>query len=440
MKRTAVNDAGHSPKRHKSNSRELSPDPFESSLRKNARDVYTNGTDDSGFLSGHAFMVWSSAGSAVRTVLMQVEDGDDGRIERFEIKLSGHCRKYFERLHFSPRDEFELSLKGAQLEKKQESSKPCYLPMALTFNKGVIIKFTKRPRKATENGLVIDTWKRMYYSIGGLLHSIVIPAWLVDIYFSVAEADRKRQAAAKVNEEADHSFWFTPPVQPPSDRLLSSLSMQVDPPDPLAQRHESNNSAIPDSSDHFPPPAEQRAHQSVPSSVPTNPIQPEKTSSGTTVNATSVERAKVGHSCAQEVSDRTVDNTSSVDSKPVHNALPDAPTNNDSETSTSSDYLEGRNNAGASATVQPQKSSPPQLTKKQQRLLKKAQRAAANAVSVSHESISAPVPGGSVQPASEPTIPTSANMPSSSNENMGESRDSSLDLRAGFFTEMVRLD
>jgi hypothetical protein len=175
MKRTAVNDAGHSPKRHKSEPLELEcfPDPFDARLQKNARDVCANGTDGSGFISGIAFMVWPGGGSGVRRVLMQVEE--QGRIEQFELKLSGRCRKYFERLDFCSKDHFEISLKGAEMEKKQESSKPFHLPMALTYNQGVIIKFTKRIRKPTENGLVIDTWQRAFHSHCnlGILHRIV---------------------------------------------------------------------------------------------------------------------------------------------------------------------------------------------------------------------------------------------------------------------------
>jgi len=159
MKRTAVNDAGHSPKRHKSELRDLSKDPFEPSLQRGARDVYINGTDGSGYLAGMAFMVWPG-GSGIRRVMMQVED--HGRVERFEVKLSGHCRKYFEKLDFISKDHFEISLKGAQLEKIQDSSRPFDLPMRLTFNEGVLVKFTKRPRKPAQDGLVIDTWKRAY--------------------------------------------------------------------------------------------------------------------------------------------------------------------------------------------------------------------------------------------------------------------------------------
>ena len=176
MKRTTIDDAdaGHSPKRHKSEPRELSPDPFEASLQKIARDVYVNGTDGtSGYISGHAFMVWPTNGSG-RRVLMQVEGHK--RIDRFEVKLSGRCRKYFDRLDFFAQDHFEISLKGAELEKMQESSKPFHLPMKLIFNKGVIIKFTKRPKKPVEDGLVIDTWKCAYRlnGIPGTMHSIAI--------------------------------------------------------------------------------------------------------------------------------------------------------------------------------------------------------------------------------------------------------------------------
>ena len=160
MKRTALDNAGNLLKRHKSES-PPSSDPFEPHLQKTARDVCMNGTDGIGFIAGKAFMVWSGERRVVRQVLMQVEE--HGCIEQFDIKLSGRCKKYFDRLDFSAHDLFEISLKGAELEKKPESSKPRYLPMVLTFNQGVVIKFTKRARKPTENGLVVDTWKCAYY-------------------------------------------------------------------------------------------------------------------------------------------------------------------------------------------------------------------------------------------------------------------------------------
>jgi hypothetical protein len=158
MKRAGVNDAGNLPKRVKSESPSPDSDPFEPHLQKSARDVCANGTDGRGFISGKAFMVWPNRGSGVLRVLMQTND--HGRIEQFELKLAGRCRKYFDRLDFTAHDYFEISLKGAELEKKQESSKPHYIPMALMFNEGVVIKFTKRARKLAENGLVFDIWKR----------------------------------------------------------------------------------------------------------------------------------------------------------------------------------------------------------------------------------------------------------------------------------------
>ena len=105
-------------------------------------------------------MVWPG-GSGILRVIMQVED--HGRVERFDVRLSGRCKKYFGKIDFVAQDRFEISLKGAQLEKKQASSRPFDLPMTLTFKEGVIVKFIKRPRKPAQAGLVIDTWKCAYF-------------------------------------------------------------------------------------------------------------------------------------------------------------------------------------------------------------------------------------------------------------------------------------
>lgn len=160
MKRVAVsnNPGESSSKRHKSGVKLSSalPDPFAPHLRTTARDVLQQGIGGgTAFLSGRAFMTWP-AKSTFKKFQMQTEDG--GSVQRFDIKLSGRCKAHFALLDFAATDCFEISLKSAVVEKKQDSSKPYFFPMELEYSEGVLIRWTKRARKPEDNGTVVDTW------------------------------------------------------------------------------------------------------------------------------------------------------------------------------------------------------------------------------------------------------------------------------------------
>jgi hypothetical protein len=266
----------------------------------------------------------------------------------------------------------------------------------------------------------------------------------------VEEADRKREEAAKLDEIDGRSFWFATPVNPPSDHLLSNLSMNVDKPEsPIVERPENTNSVAPVVRDRSPPPkpavvkAEVRVQQSVRPVVSKDSSHVVPTSNGVAkTHETLAQRPQVRPSRAQDVFDKESSKgtaISSTDTKPVSGASP--PTPNDinlpnPHASTSSNQLEGQDNNSAS-TVQVQPPPPPKLTKKQQRLLRRAQRIAANVASTSLDNQPVSVPSEPVQAVPNPTTSISANISSTSNENPTESHDPSLDLHAGFWTEMV---
>jgi len=331
-----------------------------------------------------------------------------------------------------------------------------------------------------------------------ILHSITLfSIRITEIHSLVEEADRKREEAAKLDETDGRSFWFATPVNPPSDRLLSNLSMDVDKPEsPVVERPENTNSVAPVIRDRSPPPkpavveTEVRVQQSVRPAVPNSshaaptshaaakthetlaqkpqvhpsraqnvfdkesskptarPAVPKNSNAAPTSHAaaktheTLAQKPQVHPSRAQDVFDKESSKStaiSSTNTKPVPSALP--PTSNDitlpnPHASTSSNQLEGQGNSSAS-TVQVQPPPLPKLTKKQQRLLKKAQKIAASAASTSLDNQPVSVPSEPVQAAPEPTTSISANISSTSNEIPTESRDPFLDLHAGFWTEMV---
>jgi hypothetical protein len=231
--------------------------------------------------------------------------------------------------------------------------------------------------------------------------------------------------------------------------------MEVDPPDPIVVRRPENiDSTAPVSRDACPPPkaiasiGEDQAHQSVSPSFSADLIRAEATSNyKPKAHVTLAEESQIHTSGAQDVFDKDSNKTTTIsEAKPVREAPLDTSNRVDSpQTSTSSDNLEGGNNACA-PVVHAKEPSPPKLTKKQQRLLKKSQRAAAQAASASLDGQSVVVLGGSVQTISDPVATTTPNVSSpvpvtsSSNQNATETRDPSLDLHAGFWTEVVRLE
>lgn len=158
MKRASPSEP-QAAKRAKTEEHDSIQDPFDLSLQRKARELVKNGgSNDIGFISGKANMVWPARGSVPLRV--QMETRDDDETLRFEIKLSGRCTKIFGRLVINPGDLFTISLRGASIVvKKEQSSKPYYFPLELIFKDGVIFKFTSRVRRTDDIGVVIDTWK-----------------------------------------------------------------------------------------------------------------------------------------------------------------------------------------------------------------------------------------------------------------------------------------
>jgi len=142
---------------------------------------------------------------------------------------------------------------------------------------------------------------------------------------------------------------------------------------------------------------------------------------------------------------------SSAEANIVREAPPDASNTTNTEgpqASTSSNHLEGNDGAVASSTVHEKQLPPPKLTKKQQRIARKAQRAAAKTAPASLDDQSISVPGAAAPTALDLAPTISANVPPSVSMsvtpsrvgNATETRDPSLDLPAGFWTEIVRLE
>lgn len=162
MKRASASEP-QAAKRARTEEHDSIQDPFDHSLQRKARELAKNGpqvggSNDVGFISGKAFMVWPLRSSL--SLHLQMETQDDGEILRFDIKFSGRCAKALGRLGITSGDWFAISLRGVDIViKKGESSKPFYFPLELNFNDGVVFKFTHRVRRTDDIEVVIDTWK-----------------------------------------------------------------------------------------------------------------------------------------------------------------------------------------------------------------------------------------------------------------------------------------
>ncbi|KAF7980156.1 hypothetical protein HWV62_39613 [Athelia sp. TMB] len=171
-------------------------DLFESHLRTSAHEVLEQGIGaGTTFLSGKASMSWGVSRGLKK---FQMETVDGGDKQRFDVKLSGKCAAHSSLLDVNTGDQFDILLKGAAVERKQDSSKPYFFPMELEFSEGVVIKWTKRARKPAENGTIVDTW-------------------------ALDEEAKRREEAAKIAGEENGLSWFTPPDNPYPEQLLSSI-------------------------------------------------------------------------------------------------------------------------------------------------------------------------------------------------------------------------
>lgn len=396
-------------------------DPFDAAPRTKARDVCKNGTDGTGFLSGKAFMVWPVGASGVCRVQMETED--DGQVERFELKLSGRCRKHFDRLNIISGDRFEILLKGAGVEVKNQSSKPFYLPLVLTFIEGVVFKFTHRVRMPVDVGVVIDTWK-CEFLVRKKFSEVLLLFFLKSLsneLNSVDEADREEKEFDRERE-----FWFNTPVSPLPERLISGLQKDADAdadapdvPEPDSSINvrrvftSHNRMPLHDSAGALSRRSTSPAQQMLPPPLPTNradkPAQPEKNE--------------------------------------IHNSRLIPPQNVSLEVpiATLSKLSDPQPQQGVSSILTTE-TAPPQikLTKKQQRLLKKQRKAMAASKpplpdvnpsgTTSSNELSLPVPSHAER----------SSVLSDSDQNGGSSkpddshlRDPVINMRAGFRNEVV---
>jgi hypothetical protein len=158
MKRTSSSD-DPSPKRIKHTPDDAladnDSDPFPAGLERDAMDLFHNGSDDTGYLSGRFFMAWKPIKNRLRAILEI-----PSQKYCFEVEFTGVCAEYFDILQLKAQDNVQLALKGARIEKVLNPSRTCNLPMKVQYAEGVIIKFGRKE----DVSQMVNTWRRESFS------------------------------------------------------------------------------------------------------------------------------------------------------------------------------------------------------------------------------------------------------------------------------------
>jgi hypothetical protein len=131
---------------------------FDETRRKNPTDLLDLKADDTDNLEAKIHMVFSRLGGTRR---LNLEMSEHGKTYRFLVVLASKVLDKLGPFPFHAGDKICVSLKGAQIGRRADSSSPCYLPVALTFNDGLAVMLMSGP----ESGKVLNTWEGDFYAV-----------------------------------------------------------------------------------------------------------------------------------------------------------------------------------------------------------------------------------------------------------------------------------
>jgi hypothetical protein len=126
--------------------------PFDEACRKNANDLLSLTTDETGNLEAKIYMVFSRLGGTRR---LNLEISEHRNKHRFLVILGSKVLDKLSPFPFHPGDIVCVSLKGAEIVRRSDSSAPFYLPVAVKFNDGLAVMLMSGP----ESGKVFNTWE-----------------------------------------------------------------------------------------------------------------------------------------------------------------------------------------------------------------------------------------------------------------------------------------
>jgi hypothetical protein len=134
-------------------------DPFVNALQRDPLDVFTGGTDGTGFLSVVVFMVWPIKNGKARFNARATSPDDPTVRYRFDMEFSGPCAHFFEKeLRLRVQDQLDVALMGAQVMKLRGSAGPEALSMLLKWDEGVSVRF--RRKAGVDVDCIVNVWKR----------------------------------------------------------------------------------------------------------------------------------------------------------------------------------------------------------------------------------------------------------------------------------------
>ena len=136
----------------------VEPNLFDEARRINAADLLNLTMDDAGNLEARICMVFPRLRNMRRLILEMNEHGDK---YRFLVFLAPKVLDILGSFPLRPGDMVCLSLKGAQIEQRTDSSSSFYLPIVLTFNEGIAFMHMS----AHDSGKVFNTWEGEFYAI-----------------------------------------------------------------------------------------------------------------------------------------------------------------------------------------------------------------------------------------------------------------------------------
>jgi hypothetical protein len=147
MKRTSVEE-GSSPKRpHLDDNLTL----FDETRRKNATELLDPATDETNNIEAKVHMIFPCIG---KTRQVNVEMHEHGDTYRILVLISSKVDDLLP-FPFAVRDRICLSLKGAQIRPRAQSSAPFYLPVTLVFKDGIAAMLMSGPSA----GKIFSTWE-----------------------------------------------------------------------------------------------------------------------------------------------------------------------------------------------------------------------------------------------------------------------------------------
>ncbi|KAG2350098.1 hypothetical protein BDR05DRAFT_955959 [Suillus weaverae] len=190
---------------------------FDETHRKNATDLLDPATDETNNIEAKVHMVFPCVGKKRQ---VNVEMHEHGDTYRFLVLISAKVDELLP-FPFAVNDRICLSLKGAQIRPRPQSSAPCYLPVMLVFKDGIAAMLMSGPSA----GKVFSTWEG------------------VDWYSSTSNIPRVGDVVRQHSTEDVEMPNANPPSKSPQPEIVASENAREEPTPILASRQHLDPSA-----------------------------------------------------------------------------------------------------------------------------------------------------------------------------------------------------